>query len=213
MAETHESPMARGKRMLKESGYHPDEAEDKALVKAMVKPKALKRRKHGGGIEGEEPESRPDKRARGGKVGGKTTVNVIAGKSGDDPMKLQQAHQMGMQQGMKAGAAMAAQKLAGGMHPGGAPMGPGGPPGIAAPPGAGMGPPPPGPPMAARGGRLPRAKGGSVEDDSGEPPISLRSEKFSGADSHHMPPFPKEDEPIRVKSHTRRRSGGGVECE
>lgn len=208
MALEHETPHARGKRMLRESGYHPDEAQDAALIHKMVKPKALKRR-NGGHVEGKEPEGRPDKRARGGR----TVVNVIAGHGGENPQAAQQAHQMGVQQGMRAGAQLgaraAAQKLAGAAHPGmGVPPPMGAPPPGIAPSGPG------GPPMVKRGGGIKaRAKGGAVDDGSGEPPMNLRAEKFSGNDEQHMPPFPKQDQPIKVREHVRRRSGGAMNCD
>lgn len=195
----HETPHARGRRVLRESGYHSDAAEDKALVKDMVKPSALKR-KSGGSVMGTLPKTRPDRRGRGAH----TMVNVIVGKGGDIPAKLQAAHQAGIQQGAKLGAAAVAQKLQGG-----------GPSGGAAP---AMGPPPMGAPAAPAPGPMPmappmRARGGSVDDSSGQPPINIRADKFSGADEAHMPPFPKQDQPIAVSAHTRRRAGGRVACD
>lgn len=209
MAE-HETPHSRGKRMMRESGYHADEAQDKALIHDMVKPKALKR-KSGGGVMGAASKHRPDKRSRGGH----TVVNVIAGGAGagggqDAMQKVQMAHKIGVQQGLKAGAQLGARAaMSHGAGPGGPPMAP--PPGGGAP---GM---PPGdapgmPPMAKRGGGIQaRAKGGGV-DAGGEPPVTMRSDKYSGVDGAHMPPFPKEDQTIPVRAHERRRSGGGVDC-
>lgn len=123
-------------------------------------------------VEGEKPKSRADKYARGGSVpkGHHTKININVGAG-------QQEKAAAMQQGVKMGATMAAQKLgAGGPRPGaGAPPmarppmpPPGGMPGGAPPPrpmmpppGAGPGGPPPGgPPMANRGGAFKR--GGSV---------------------------------------------------
>lgn len=183
---THEAPHKRAHRMLKESGYHSDEAQDRALVDAMVKPTALKR-KRGGGIEGKEPADRPDKRARGGatkapKLGG-VHVNVMH----SDPAAEAMAKQQGVQQGLKVGAQLGAkQAMAGGGHPpmGAPPMaGPGmAPPGAGGPPGA-MAPRPPMPPTA--GGAMPQmaAKGGRI----------------------------REEEKIKVKAHERRK--GGALCE
>lgn len=80
---------------------HEDVAEDKALIKKMVKPEARKARKEGGGVftgegyPGKVPGVVPggrDAHARGGKAGkGKTNINIIigAGKpgmNGTDPM-------------------------------------------------------------------------------------------------------------------------------
>lgn len=186
-----ESSSSRGRKMLRESGYrHPDEAEDKSLIKSMVKPNALKR-KSGGSIPGGKPKTRPDRHSRGAK----TVVNVITGGNS------QQARQEGVQQGLKAGAAMgaqaAAQKLGGSQGMTGMPAG---------------GPSPGGPmPSPMPPGPMGRAKGGAVVTDaSGQPPINVRAEKFSGQDEQHMPPFPKQDQPIQVKAHERRRSGGRV---
>ena len=55
---THEAPHKRAHRMLKESGYHPDEPQDRELIHEMVKPAALKH-KRGGSVEGKEPAGRP----------------------------------------------------------------------------------------------------------------------------------------------------------
>jgi len=68
---------------------HTDEPEDRALVKAMVKPGALKHKPHGGKVK-----HRLDKphRAKGGRVKhAKTNVNVIVGHggpSGPPPMPV-----------------------------------------------------------------------------------------------------------------------------
>lgn len=59
------------KRLDRILGKHPDAAEDKALIKKMVKPEDLKRDAyaHGGAVKGK----------------GKTTVNVIVGGQGQAP--------------------------------------------------------------------------------------------------------------------------------
>lgn len=166
-----ETPHEAGKRMVKESGYHKDEAQDEGLVKNMVKKSALKR-KQGGSVDGKEPEARPDKRARGGAMGkgpkiGAVNVNVHH----SDPAAEQMAKQQGVQQGLQAGVKMGAQRALAAARP---PMAP--PPSapMAAPPGAGAGaapmagpgpamPPRPAPAMAANGGALGRKSGGKVE--------------------------------------------------
>lgn len=119
-------------------------------------------------VEGDKPKSRADKYARGGSVpkGHHTKININVGAG-------QQEKAAAMQQGVKMGATMAAQKLgAGGPRPnaGAPPMarppmppppgGPGAPPPrpMMPPPGAGPGGPPP--PMANRGGAFKR--GGKV---------------------------------------------------
>ncbi len=124
-------------------GYsHPDEPEDKSLVRKMVKSSALKA--SGGRIEGKASGGRLDRYARGGKVKkGATNVNVIVAPQGG------------------AGAAMPPPPM---MPPAGPPpamMGP--------PPGAGGAPglPPPGPAgppgMIRRSGGRAYAAGGSVK--------------------------------------------------
>jgi hypothetical protein len=123
---------------------HDDEADDKKLIKEMVKPSDLKKRADGGAVSG---------RARGGKAdrpkhGGKVVVNVIAPGGGGGPPVPPRP--------------MLPPPGPGGPPPGAMP--PGGPPPGAMPPRppmAGMGPmpggPPPGGPMMpprARGGRM-----------------------------------------------------------
>lgn len=109
---------------------HPDAAQDRKLVKAMVKTKALK-------VDGQKGTSaRLDRYARGGKVKGKgaTNVNVIIAPQGGGD------HSAPPMPPLSAGAA-------------------GGPPSLPAPPPAPamMKPPmggPPGMPMRASGGRI-----------------------------------------------------------
>lgn len=218
---------------------HEDEAEDKKLVKRMMrkhdKGTPVDKLKGGGSaVHGKKPKSRLDKKARrasggatppyghgpetstrhveqpqynvdsepapkrasGGSAGkkhsrghGKTNIIIHAGGGGDsggNPMQLQQAHQAGMQEGMKAGAMAVMQKIKGGM--GGAP---GGPPG--APPGAGPGMPPPPPPGAGMA-----------------PPMGAPMHAHGGKIEGHKAKLHGKTEKIKVKAHTRRRSGGAV---
>lgn len=87
MAEHTRRKAARAK--LSKMGYaqvgghmkdHPDEAEDKKLIKKEV-AKARIKLKSGGAAEGNEPKPRADRMSRGGKSkghkGGHTTVNVV----------------------------------------------------------------------------------------------------------------------------------------
>lgn len=108
---------------------HPDEREDKALIKKMVKGEALKHRKAGGTavsngtLEGTRPTGGRMARAAGGKTGkGKTNINIVISPHGAG----QQPPQGGM------------------MPPGGMPSHPGGMPVAVPPP---MAPPQQGMPM------------------------------------------------------------------
>ena len=108
---------------------HPDEREDKALIKKMVKGEALKHRKAGGTavsngtLEGTRPTGGRMARAAGGKTGkGKTNINIVVSPHGAG----QQPPQGGM------------------MPPGGMPPHPGGMPVAVPPP---MAPPQQGMPM------------------------------------------------------------------
>ena len=108
---------------------HPDEREDKALIKKMVKGEALKHRKAGGTavsngtLEGTRPTGGRMARAAGGKTGkGKTNINIVISPHGAG----QQPPQGGM------------------MPPGGMPPHPGGMPVAVPPP---MAPPQQGMPM------------------------------------------------------------------
>ena len=126
---------------------HEDEAEDRKMVKAMVKPKAL--RADGGAVKARM--DRPS-RAKGGRVRhGKTNVNVIVG-HGAPPMP-------GPAAGVGAGPPMMAPPPRPPMPPPMAGPPPGGPP-MAGPPGM----PPPGmmPPRKAGGRVVKRASGGAV---------------------------------------------------
>ena len=69
--------------------FHPDEREDKALIKKMVKGEALKHRKAGGTavsngtLEGTRPTGGRMARAAGGKTGkGKTNINIVVSPHG-----------------------------------------------------------------------------------------------------------------------------------
>ena len=119
-----------GNPMKKGGKVHDDVAEDKALIKKMVKPEARKARKDGGstfsgpGYPGKVPGVVPggrDAHARGGKAGkGKTNINIIigAGKPGMgevDPMGGPTSPPPGM------GNAPGATPIAMPMPPGGAP--------------------------------------------------------------------------------------------
>ena len=173
----------KAKKVLRGAGYargggvspakrekHPDEKEDKALIKHMLS-KAKIKAKHGGKISGKKPHQRADKYKRGGSVPrGHTKININVGSG---------AAQEEKKQALKAGMMLGA-RMAGGPRPAaGAPM-QARPVGGAAPasaPNAPMGGMPPGgapmPPGAKRGGRtykrggpvriagIPHLKGGS----------------------------------------------------
>lgn len=168
-------------RILKQGGYstkvgtyakggavHKDEAEDKKLIKSMVKKKDLKEKKaEGGFVHGGMPAKRLDKISRqtdkgdanktapfpagkekfakGGHVKGKgkTQVNVIVGHSGQP----QGGQPVPVPVPMGAGAPPMPPRPP--MAPPGAPM---------PPPGAGI--PPQGMPMRARGGKVPKMEFG-----------------------------------------------------
>ena len=89
----------RGGRVRKAAGgkmSHDDEAEDRSLIKKMVKGSSLTGKKKGGEVKSYTPENNVTKvaragRATGGAAGkGKTTVNIIvgAGKGQDQAMPL-----------------------------------------------------------------------------------------------------------------------------
>lgn len=162
---------AKAKGVLRGAGYargggvsperskkHPDEAEDKKLIKHMV-GKAKIKVKQGGKVDGHKTKMRADKYARGGSVPkGHTKININMGASQADKKEA-------MQKGVQLGAQLAASKMAGGARPGaGAPMQARGPmpgaapmpPGAAGPGGGGVPPT-----MQKHGGRT-FAKGGKV---------------------------------------------------
>lgn len=134
---------------------HSDEAEDKGLVKKMVKKTALK-------MDGKKAKHRMDRphRAKGGRVkkGGKTNVNVIVG----------QHPGMGAAPPMMPppGAAAAPPMMP---HPPMPPVGgpPGAPPIGAMPPGGAPGMPMPPPGMPHKNGGRAYAKGGAVKSGPG----------------------------------------------
>lgn len=148
-AEHRQSKVERSRVDKITDGYdHPDAPQDKALVRSMVKSKALRAR--GGKIEGKHAAPRLDKYARGGKVKGKasTNVNVIIAPQGGGA-------------GPGAGPAVMPKPPMPAMPP--PPMA--GPPGM--PPGAGGPPMPPGMMPHSRGGRANYAKGGKVKSGNG----------------------------------------------
>ena len=171
-SRSHESQGSQGlrKRQAHAKGGkadHPDEAEDKALIRKMVKAKDLKmkdggraKRASGGGAFDDymnEGSSEPKSSGKSGK--GKTTVNVIIG---------------GQQPQQPAPNPMAMAALLGAMDKGG-PGGPPPPPPAGAMPPQGMPPqgapmmappqaPPPMPPQAGPGGPpMMRKDGGKVQ--------------------------------------------------
>lgn len=131
------------KKYAKGGAVHADEAEDKKLIKKMMKKEL-----HADGEKTKHRMDRP-KRAKGGKVhkGGKTVVNVITGHPGGAAPPMP---------GPPMGVAPAA------MPPAPPPMAarpPMPPPSAMAGPGA-----PPPMPMRAKGGRIKKADGGPTSD-------------------------------------------------
>lgn len=197
--------------MLTDAGYktggkvnhgHPDEAEDVELIKREVKKGALKHpgRKHGGKIDGAAAEARPDRRARGGKIGA-VNINIGHGGGQGGMQQVAAAHQAGVKKGLAAGAQLGARavasKLAGAAGGAGSPP-PGGPaPGAPAPGGAPMGPPP--------GGAMPppgmRKDGGRLEE------TQLTAGAGSGLGRLEKAGM------VKVRGHQRRKAGGRMEAE
>ncbi len=160
----------RGGRVRKAAGgkmSHEDEAEDRSLIKKMVKGSSLTGKKAGGEVKTKSytPENNVTKSARvgrasGGAAKGKTTVNIIvgAGKGQDQaPMMPPAPGAPAMRPPMQATPMMPPQ---------GMPMAPA----MAAPP---MAPPPPAPPMGGAPGMgagpgmgmpLGRKRGGRIRD-------------------------------------------------
>lgn len=160
----------RGGRVHKAAGgkmSHEDEAEDRSLIKKMVKGSSLTGKKAGGEVKTKSytPENNVTKSARvgrasGGAAKGKTTVNIIvgAGKGQDQaPMMPPAPGAPAMRPPMQATPMMPPQ---------GMPMAPA----MAAPP---MAPPPPAPPMGGAPGMgagpgmgmpLGRKRGGRIRD-------------------------------------------------
>lgn len=173
------TPEQRGREMLKANGYGSDPwSADPGYV-----PK-----KRGGKVAGKHAKGRPDKRARGGGVsdcdepeakrasGGATphkgkhpaiTVNIKTGAGAGEK-------QAAAQQGMRAGAAMAAGAGRPPMPPPHPPMA--GPPMGGAPMAGGPPRPPMGPPMAGPGMPPP----GAMAKHGGEIPRDRRTGRFTG---------------------------------
>lgn len=153
MAEHTRRKAARAK--LSKMGYaqvgghmkdHPDEAEDKKLIKKEV-AKARIKLKTGGAAEGDEPKHRADRMSRGGKSkghkGGHTTVNVVVAGQHPKPVPVPVPKPVPVPVDPNAIAA-------GGPPPGAGPMPPGQDPNA--------------PPLGLkRGGRAKRADGGSAD--------------------------------------------------
>jgi hypothetical protein len=183
------SRLSRAAGLKKGGKVHEDVAEDKALIKKMVKAEARTARKEGGGVftgpgyPGKVPGVVPGGRsphARGGKAGkGKTNINILIGAGKPADMA---ANPMGGPTPPPGGIPVPVPPPAGG-PPGGAPMpmpmpmpGPAGPPG------------PPGMPMARKsGGRTYKsykdmdAGAGSGEGRLEKTEIAKRGErKFGG---------------------------------
>lgn len=202
----------------KRGGAVSDEDQDRAMVKKAVaeheehdhkgEAKTKLRIKRGGRVEGKEPKTRLDKRARGGQVGKKAPVNVIVNSGGGEGEK-QEAAQAGMRQGMQMGAVMGARAAAAKM--GGGAGGPPGPMPTAPMPG---GPPPgglpiaPRPPMAGPPGAPPmRAKGGALKLETGSGGGAARLQKHAALEGHRGE---EASETVKVRAHKRRKSGGAV---
>ncbi len=169
-----ETARQRATTALRSSGYadgggvHSDAKQDTALVKKLIGTARIKL-KGGGAVPGVEPMERPDRRARGGHVKGRTVnVIVVNGKSGGDkpPMPVPVHPPMA------------------GPPPGPGPGGPPMPPPGAMPPRP-MGGPPPGmarPPGVRRGGAVAhRALGGMVPADGPETDKENNATPFSDA--------------------------------
>lgn len=203
ITENYGPGTANAKRLCRGYKTGGDVKQDKVLVKKAVTEheNALHSGKHaklrlkaGGNVTGKQPADRPDRRARGGKIG-TVVINVKTGGQ-DDQAKEKAAAQAGLQKGVQMGAQMAASKMAGGPPPGpaGGPPpgpGPGGPSGPMMPPppmGAGPGAPPP---------MVPRARGGKVPHLTAGAGSGLgRIEKANAA-----------GDTIKVRAHERRRGG------
>ncbi len=139
-----------------------DEADDKKLIRAEMKK--MKRADGGAVADGAKAKVRADRRAKGGKAGGKkhgTTVNIIMPQDkmpGGAPPAMP-PHPMMPPHPPMAGPPGMPPGGPPGMPPGGPPMG--GPPGMPPRPGMPPGGPPGMPPMG--GGAMPmRAKGGGM---------------------------------------------------
>lgn len=156
---------------IADGGSHPDEAQDKKLIKHMVGKAKIKLAR--GGVAGDKASKRLDKPVRSSGAcsdrtpfakGGKTKksephtkVNVIVAGGGHPPMPA-----MGAPMPPPGGMATPPAKMPM-MPPPGAGGPPGAPPpGMMPPPGGGGMPPHPGMPPMNRGGRAHHADGGKV---------------------------------------------------
>jgi len=111
---------------------HPDEAADKALIKRMVKPSALERKRGGNVFEGNSKEKIPGAvggrhaHAKGGRTKGSTTINIVmAGRGGQGQGSMPDAPVQAPKPPM--GVPVPPPQMAGGMPPqmppqGGMPM-------------------------------------------------------------------------------------------
>jgi len=184
-------------------GGHVDEEQDRKQTAEMIhkherhdhKGESLTRYRAGGEVKGREACARPDRRARGGKVGkGPSKVNIVIA-TGGGAAERQQAQQ----QGMQIGARLAASAPRPPMMP---------PPGAGLPPGSGMPPPgvmPPGaglPPGALppRPGMPPMKRGGGI--------YPLHNAGSGGAEGRLQKAGLENLVP--VKAHSRRKAGGRV---
>lgn len=177
--ENYGEPAKNARRLVKSAGYAMGGG-IKSKPKAPVEPKT--KLKSGGGIKGDAAASRPDKRARGGKIG---TVNVTVKSGEQDPQAAQASQQMAAKEGLQKGVMLGAQ-----MAKNSPPPGPGGPgPGMPPPGGPGPGMPPGGMPMLPPG----RKSGGSVPHMTASAAGGLGRLEKAGM--------------VKVKAHQRRRGG------
>ena len=194
------------KRARGGAAKHPDEAEDKKLIRSELKDVEIKpkRKRRGGMVTGKKPVMRLDKRARGGAMPGKHKhgkVNIVVNAGGGEQAK-QDGIKQGMQIGARLGARQAAQQMTHAAPPPRPPMAPPGagamPPG---PPGQGMPGPRPMPngPMPAGlkdGGKVPHLDGGA---GGGLARLEKQGKTAPGT------------EKIKVREHERRKRGGACD--
>ena len=130
---------------------HPDEAQDKKLIKKMLSEDHKEHK-----APGKKGEKRLDKFARGGKTkkGHHTHINLVVAPKGGDAAPT-------MPPGPMGGGAPPVPKVPMAPPPGGPPgMGGGMPPGAGGPPGM-----PPGMPGMKKGGKVTGMKGGSLSGE------------------------------------------------
>lgn len=121
----HKKARADHEKFARRRMEHPDEAQDKALIrKELSNVKITPKRKKGGKVKGHKPVVRLDKRARGGHLAKKPGLTIVI-EGGNDQAKEQMAAQHGMQVGAALGARKAAMAMQGGAPR--APMPPSGP--------------------------------------------------------------------------------------